>query len=298
MHNFDWDDVRIFLAIVEHGSLSAAAESLDINQSTVSRRVSSLEEGLDVALFERNRGSRWAVTAAGEQMLSAAELMNDNANTIVREVVRNSTEVRGHVSVTFADVGSRYLAVPALSALAKLYPELQLTMNVSNDLLDLSSREADVALRIADSVPQDMLATRICKVSIGVYGSQELYDRYRAGERGLPVITWIKDGDFSGSLSGMLTDCEVRYRSNNTQSMLEFARQGLGIAPLSCYEANDRPELVRFEMFPLIVGPGLWVVSHSDLRTTARVRLVRDALVAELTKEKHRIEIDDALALG
>ena len=291
MHNFDWDDVRIFLAIVEHGSLSAAAESLDINQSTVSRRVTALEDSLDVALFERNRGSRWAVTAAGEQMLAAAELMNDSAYMIVREVVRNSTEVRGHVSVTFADVGARYLAVPALASLANKYPELRLTMNVSNDLLDLSSREADVALRIADDVPQDMLATRICTVSIGIYGTRDWYERYKTGERRLPMITWIKDGDFGGLISDMQNEWDVRYRSNNTQAMLEFARAGLGVAPLSCYEAGGLPELHRFEMFPLIPGPGLWVLSHSDLRTTARVRLVRDALVEELMKEKPRIEI-------
>ena len=294
MHNFDWDDVRIFLSIVEHGSLSSAAEALDINQSTVSRRISSLEDKLEVSLFERNRGSRWAVTAAGEQMLDAAELMNDSANMIVREVVRNSTELRGHVSVTFSDIGARYLAVPALAALARTWPELQLTMNVSNDLLDLSSREADVALRIADTVPGDMLATRICSVSIGVYGTRYWYDRFVAGERKLPMITWIKDGDFGGLVGNLQTDWDVKYRSNNTQAMLEFARAGLGVAPLSCYEAGDIPQLVRFEMFPLIEGPGLWVLSHSDLRTTARVRLVRDALVEELMKAKPRIEIKAA----
>lgn len=290
MHNFDWDDVRVFLAIVEHGSLSQAAEALEINQSTVSRRISALEERLGVALFERQRGARWAVTAAGEQMLASAELMNDSANAIAREVLSNSTEVRGHVTVTFGDVGARHLAVPALAALARTYPELQLTMNVGNDVLDLSSREADVALRIADSVPPDVLATRICAVSIGVYATPDWLQRFVAGERQLPMITWLKDGDFSGLLRNMLPDCDVRYRTNNTQTMLEFARQGLGIAPLSCFEAEAAAELVRFEMFPLIEGPSLWVLSHSDLRTTARVRLVRDALVAELEKARPRIE--------
>lgn len=291
MHNFNWDDVRIFLSIVEHGSLSQAAEALEINQSTVSRRISALETHLKVALFERQRGSRWVLTAAGEQMLSAAELMSDSANTIVREVVRNSTEVRGHVSVTCADVGARYLAVPALGQLGLRYPELHISLNVNNDMIDLSSREADVALRIAEEVPQDMLATRICSVSIGVYGTRQWYDRYRAGERRLPLITWMKDGEFAAMFSQLLPDGEVRYRTNNTQAMLGFAREGLGIAPLSCYEASSSPELVRFDMFPLIEGPGLWVLSHSDLRTTARVRLVRDALVNELKQVRPLIEI-------
>ncbi|MEO0574677.1 MAG: LysR family transcriptional regulator [Pseudomonadota bacterium] len=292
MHDFNWDDVRIFLSIVEYSSLSKAAEALGINQSTVGRRISALEQHLKVALFERQRGARWVLTAAGEQMLSAAELMSDSANTIVREVVRNSTEVRGHVTVTCAEVGARYLTVPALGQLAARYPDLHVSLNVSNDLVDLTSREADVALRIAESVPQDMLATRVCSVSIGVYGTQHWYDKFVAGERALPLITWMKDGEFAGMFSQLIPDGEVRYRTNNTQAMLGFARQGLGIAPLSCYEANESPELIRFDMFPLMKGPGLWVLSHSDLRTTARVRLVRDAMVAELKKIKPLIEIE------
>lgn len=290
-HNFDWDDVRIFLAIVEHGSLSQAAAKLEINQSTVSRRISGLESRLDVSLFERNRGSRWAVTAAGEQMLRAAELMNDSANAISREVLSNNTEVRGHVTVTFAEVGATHIAVPALAALTKQYPELELTFNVSPDQLDLAARQADVAIRIANEVPDDVVATRICTASVGIYGTQAWYDRYRDGERNLPLMSWYKDGDYTAWLRDLFPEGRILYRSNSTAAIREMARQGACVIPLSCFEGDSTEDLVRFTEIPIMGGPGLWVISHADLRTTARVRLVRDALVDQLMAARDRIEV-------
>ncbi len=291
MHNFDWDDIRIFLAIVQHGSLTLAAEALAINQSTVSRRISGLESRLDVSLFERSRGTRWVVTAAGEQMLQSAELMNDSANAISREVLRNSTEVRGHVTVTFAELGTTHIAVPAMAALVHQYPELELTFDVSNNTLDLAAREADVAIRIADEVPDDVVATHICNASVGVYGNRHWYERYKAGERKLPLMGWQKDGRYSEWLISLFPEGRILYHSNSTSAIREMARNGACVIPLSCFEGDSTEELVRFDDIPIVTGPGLWVVSHADLRTTARVRLVRDALVEQLMSVRDRIEL-------
>lgn len=290
MHNFDWDDIRVFLAIVEHGSLNQAADYLGINQSTVSRRISALEDRLGVGLFERKRGSRWAVTPAGEQMLASAELMNDYANAIARDVLSNSTEVRGHVTVTFAEVGTRHIAAPALAGLAQHYPELSLTLLVDPNPLNLAAREADVAIRIGDTVPDDVVATRVCTASVAIYGTPELRERYRAGERGLPLMTWSVDDKFTQWLGAVMPEARVMYRSNSSMAITEMACRGACIVPLSCFEGEQAPELVRFDEFPIVAGPGLWVLSHADLRTTARVRLVRDTLVEQLRAERERIE--------
>lgn len=292
MHNFDWDDIRVFLAIVEHGSLNQAADYLDINQSTVSRRISALEERLGVSLFERKRGSRWAVTPAGEQMLASAELMNDYANAIARDVLSNSTEVRGHVTVTFAEVGTRHIAAPALAELSKQYPELSLTLLVDPNPLNLAAREADVAIRIGDAVPDDVVATRVCTASVAIYGTPEIRERYRAGEQGLPLMTWTIDDKFTQWLGSLMPEARVMYRSNSSMAITEMACRGACIVPLSCFEGEQAPELVRFDEFPIVAGPGLWVISHADLRTTARVRLVRDTLVEQLRSERHRIEVE------
>lgn len=293
MHNFDWDDIRVFLAIVEHGSLNQAADYLAINQSTVSRRIAALEERLGVNLFERKRGSRWAVTPAGEQMLESAEKMNDFADAISRDVLSNSTEVRGHVTVTFAEVGTRYIAAPALAELAKQYSELSLTLLVDTTPLNLAAREADVAIRIGDTMPDDVLATRICTASVAIYGTPELRERYRSGEKGLPLMTWTVDDKFTLWLQALMPDARVMYRSNSSTAITELASRGACIVPLSCFEGDQAEELVRFDEFPIVAGPGLWVISHADLRTTARVRLVRDTLVEQLMRERNRIEVDE-----
>ncbi|MEL6448364.1 MAG: LysR family transcriptional regulator [Pseudomonadota bacterium] len=292
MHNFDWDDIRVFLAIVEHGSLNQAADYLAINQSTVSRRIAALEERLDVSLFERKRGSRWAVTPAGEQMLESAEKMNDFADAISRDVLSNSTDVRGHVTVTFAEVGTRYIAAPALGELAKQYSELSLTLLVDPNPLNLAAREADVAIRIGDVMPDDVLATQICTASVAIYGTPELHERYRNGEEGLPVMTWTVDDKLTQWLQAVMPNTRVMYRSNSSVAITEMASRGACIVPLSCFEGDRAEELERFEEFPIMAGPGLWVISHADLRTTARVRLVRDTLVEQLMKERDQIEVD------
>lgn len=291
MHNFDWDDIRVFLAIVEHGSLNQAADYLGINQSTVSRRISALEERLGVSLFERKRGSRWAVTPAGEQMLASAELMNDYANAIARDVLSNSTEVRGHVTVTFAEVGTRHIAAPALADLAQQYPELSLTLLVDPNPLNLAAREADVAIRIGDTVPDDVVATRVCTASVAIYGTPEMRERHRAGEPHLPLMTWTVDDKFTQWLGSLMPEARVMYRSNSSMAITEMACRGACIVPLSCFEGEQAPELVRFDEFPIVAGPGLWVISHADLRTTARVRLVRDTLVEQLKAVRDRIEV-------
>ncbi|MEM7613071.1 MAG: LysR family transcriptional regulator [Pseudomonadota bacterium] len=295
MHDFDWDDVRVFLAIVEHGSLGKAAEHLGINQSTVGRRMNALEDKLDAALFERSRGNRWALTAAGEQMLASAELMNDNANAIAREVQRNRTDVRGQVTVTFADIGGRHLIMPVLATLASEFPELELRLHVSGDMLNLSNREADVAIRITEEVSGNVLATRICAVSMGVYGTPSLYERYRDGDRALPVVRWHDDKEVNAWLQSHFPGGKFGYRCNNSPAMTELVRHGVGVAALSCFEGDANDGMVRFREIPIIPGPSVWVISHTDLRTTARVRLVRDRLVDELMRVRHKIELQPTL---
>ncbi len=238
------------------------------------------------------------MTPAGEQMLESAEKMNDFADAISRDVLSNSTEVRGHVTVTFAEVGTRYIAAPALADLAQQYPELSLTLLVDPNPLNLAAREADVAIRIGDTMPDDVVATRICTASVAIYGTAEMRQRYRDGEKGLPLMTWTVDDTFTQWLTTVMPDARVMYRSNSSTAIAEMASRGACIVPLSCFEGEQTENLVRFDEFPIVAGPGLWAISHADLRTTARVRLVRDTLVEKLMAERDRIEVSaDAASL-
>ena len=116
-------------------------------------------------------------------------------------------------------------------------------------------------------------------------------ERYRAGEKGLPLMTWTVDDKFTQWLTGLMPDARVMYRSNSSAAIAEMARRGACIVPLSCFEGEQIDALERFDEFPIVAGPGLWVISHADLRTTARVRLVRDTLVEQLMAERDRIEV-------
>ena len=104
-------------------------------------------------------------------------------------------------------------------------------------------------------------------------------------------MTWTVDDTFTQWLTTVMPDARVMYRSNSSTAIAEMASRGACIVPLSCFEGEQTGNLVRFDEFPIVAGPGLWAISHADLRTTARVRLVRDTLVEKLMAERDRIEV-------
>ncbi|MEM9172636.1 MAG: LysR family transcriptional regulator [Pseudomonadota bacterium] len=289
MDTFDWDDVRVFLAIVEHGTLAIAAEQIGVNQSTISRRISALEDRLDSRLFERHRGSRWVLTNAGEQMLHSAETMNDSANAIAQDVMRNATELSGEVSVTFTEHGARFFALPALAAIAREFPDLRLQIQISNDPLNLSAREADVAVRIGDEMPADVVGKRICSVAVSIYASPEMLTRIADGQSRVPLLGWEEEGPISDWALQLIPRSYVAYRTNSSEAIRGLARLGIGVAPMSCIEGNNTEGVEPVPGVPVIEGPGIWVLSHADVRTTARVRLVRDRLVDVLTEAREQL---------
>lgn len=284
MHNFDWDDVRIFLEIIRSGSLSKAAEQLAINQSTVSRRIGALEQRLGVPLFERMRGASWVLTAAGEDMQRSAEQMNDSANAIARDVLRNNTELRGSVTITCTDAGAQVMTLPVFVKCARRFPQLELSLLVSNDTLDLAAREADIAVRIAESAPPDVVAKRICRVGLALYGTRQWVDAVAAGRRDIPTVGWAGSHPYDDWVAKYFPESPITYRSNSGSAELRMARLGLGVALLGCVLGDTAPDLYRLPGYPLIEAYDLWVLSHVDLRTTARVRMVRDFIV-EMTEQ-------------
>ena len=265
--------------MVEAGSLTHAADQLGINQSTVSRRINNLERQLGSQLFERSRGTGLVMTSAGEQVSQFAEQMSDNAHSIARGVLRNASELRGTVSITAADVGSQMLTIPTFVACAQRYPQLELNLLVSNDALDLSTREADIAVRIAERPPDNAIANKICSIGLCLYATQDWIEAYEEGRRDLPTIEFTHAHPHSKWYQDFLPDSPITYRTNSGNAEFHMARMGLGIAQLGCVLGDTAPELHRLPGVGIDRRQSLWVLSHTDLRTTARVRAVRDFVI-------------------
>ncbi len=290
MQGFDWDDVRHFLAVARSGSLTAAAESLAVNQSTVSRRIAQFERRLGTPLFDRSRGSGWVLSLAGEQMLASAEQMHDTAQQISREVLKNSTELTGRIRVTCGDAGASAMMIQTITDFAKQYPQIELEVIVSNETLDLATREADVALRATFEPPPNVVGKRICTIGMGLYASRRFLDTVEGAESDWPVVLTNSLGE---NLPGWVTEQFPTRRAthliNTLAAKIEALQAGLGVGCIPLVLGDRLADLARLSTVELEAPIGFWVLSHVDLRSTARVRVFRDYLVEKFTAKADAI---------
>jgi DNA-binding transcriptional LysR family regulator len=293
----DWNDLRSFLAIARHGSLQGAARGLGVNHSTVFRRLNALEARLGTRLFDRSpRG--YALTVAGEHMLASAERVEDEILGLERRLLGGDVRLSGTLRVTTTDTLVHGLLGPHLRAFQVAYPAIELELISGNAFFDLSRREADVALRPSRHPGDAMLGRKLAEIAVALYGARD----YLAA-RGRP--TDVADlgghalimGDASlGHLPATrwLTErapaAATVLRCNSWLSQFAAACAGLGLAALPCFLGDPAPELARvLPPEPALAGE-LWLVTHPDLRRTARVRAFMDTLARGLRRERALLE--------
>lgn len=292
MQPIDWDNIRYFIEVVHSGSVSQASKRLGVNQTTVSRRITALEKRLGKKLFERSVNG-WMITPVGESLIISAEHMSEEINTIDRYVMADSQELRGKLRLTVGDICTQQLVMPAIEAFVQKYPEIDLEIVATRDDLDLTAREADVALRATDSPPQNLVGKRITQLAFNIYGTKQVLEQVKLdnGNDDTPCITWLGDGTSRPPwIEKSFPKTKRVYRTNELGVMLKMIRQGLGIAQLPCALCDPDPDLYRVPARYVEPGWGLWVLSHVDLRTTARVRVFKNFIVEELEKNKGLIE--------
>lgn len=292
MHKLDWDNIHYFLQVVRAGSLSQAAKRFGVNQTTVSRRIAALEQQLGKNLFVRS-GKQWLITPVGERLVKSAEHMAEEANSIERQVMADSHELSGLLRVTVADVCTQQLAMPAIHAFTQQYPDVDLEIIATSDELNLAAREADVALRTTDAPPPNLVGKRIAQLGYAIYGTREILQQIQHNPDGgdVPCITWVGDGHTRPPwITKSFPQTRRVFRTSELGLMLRMTREGMGMAQMPCVFCDTDPLLRRIPAIYLEPGWGLWVLSHVDLRTTARVRIFRDFLIAELQKHRDLIE--------
>lgn len=292
MHRLDWDDIRHFLEVVQSGSATRAAIRLGINHTTVYRRISALEDQLGKNLFERlNNG--WVLTPVGESIVTYAESMAEDANNIERQILADSHELSGLLRVTAPDHCFDNLIMPAIGKFIQRYPEINLELVATADELDLASREADVAIRGTNDPPPNLVGKDIAKIAFEAYGTQALKEQIanNPDAEDIPCITWVGDGHTRPPwIEKNFRNTQRVYRATSFPVMLAMAREGIGIAWLACLLGDPDSRLHRIPVRQVEPQLSLWVLSHVDLRTTARVRIFRDFIVKELEGKKGLIE--------
>src|ERR1700677_4288935 len=179
----DWDDVRCFLAVARGGSVRAAAERLGVNHSTVLRRIAQLEERLGVHMFEK-LPSGYRLRAAGEEVLEFADQMEASSHRLETRVFGRDQSVRGLLRVTLAPTLATHLLLPDFADFARLYPEVEIEVLSVEEPVNLTNREADVAIRVVydrNALPLNLHGVKGPELFGGVYMSRDLLGAWRAG---------------------------------------------------------------------------------------------------------------------
>lgn len=281
---FDWSDARLFLSISRRGSLTAAARELRLDQTTVGRRLAALEASLGAKLFHRRRDGL-ALTQVGHAALPYAERMEQEALAFDEAARGRDTATAGVVRVTTLEsFGSRFLA-PRLPLLRRKHPALRLDLLTDNRSLNLSRREAELAVRLGKPAQEGLTTRRIGAIAYAVYGAPaylEAPGRKRSFRElathdllGLDDdLSFVPEARWLAKLGG----AERVLRSNSVAVLEGAAAAGLGLAVLPCFIADARTDLVRVIAPSEVVVRDLWLVLHPELRAVARVRAVADFL--------------------
>jgi len=283
--NFDWDDLRVFLAVARDGTLSAAAKTLRVSQPTVGRRLQNLEENLSARLFDR-LPSGLATTAAGAELLPLAEDMERTADAVSRRQATFADQVSGTVRISSYELVAQYLT-SRLPKLRQRLPEVELEFSVAHIAANLSRREADLLIRECMPDTPGLISRKLGGFAYAIYGSTDyVKDNPQAldDERYL-VCDWVGTDDdhmyFPGQrwLRSQLGQRLPAVRSNNGFVLHESVRTGIGLGVLPCFVGDVDPALTRV-MPPIdrFFSP-LYLLVHDDLRRTPAVRAVMDTLI-------------------
>ncbi len=288
----DWDDLRLVLAIARARSLSGAARALGVNHATVFRRLGGIETRLGVRLFDRHKGG-YVPTAAGEELERVAAGIDEQVADLDRRLTGRDLRLEGSLRVTTVDSIAVALMPPVMARFAAAYPGVTLELAVDKAIVSLSRREADVAVRPTPEPPEGLVGRRIGELAFAVYGARAYLKA--AGTRAEREHTWIAPDDSLGHLPATkwlrrLAPPRIALRSDSFVAMTEAAAAGIGLAGLPCYIGDSRKDLERIGPLRPDLGSALWLLTHEDLRRTARVRAFMDLAAGVLGAQRALIE--------
>lgn len=282
---WQWDDVRFFLAVSRAGSLSGAARGLRVGHVTVGRRIAALERRLGVKLLNRTPEG-FSVTAAGQAILKQCSAMESAALDLERLAAGRDTNAAGTVRVTTTEALAHVVLAPAVAAVCKVHPQLQVDLLVGVRTLDIARREADVAVRFARPAAPELVCRKLGEVAFSLYASRRYLARCGAPTRGgglsghdLITFTGAPAAASPFFMGESLERARVALRCDSPLVQLRSAGQDVGIAELACALGDESEQVTRVWPSEPPALRTAWLVMHQDLRRAARIRVVASAIV-------------------
>lgn len=269
----DWQDVRVFLALGRHGSLSAAARALGVNHATISRRIQSLEATLGEKLAER-RPEGYVLTPAGARTLAAAAEMEASAQTLGRGGADDSP--KGVVRINAPPALSQGFLIRELAELPRRYEGLDIDLATDLRSISLERHEADIAVRVGRPEDGDFIAKPVGSMAFGLYGTPSVCERVEAGQTPT-LIGFDEAGAYlpdASWLAQQYPQARVAFRAGNHVAQAAAARSGVGLALLPHYIGRREAELRQCRTGPERPPREIWLLIRRQDRKNLLIRTV------------------------
>ena len=281
-----WDDLQFFLAVHERGSVGAAARWLGVNHSTVLRRIGSLEASVGQRLFDRLPAG-YALTVEGQELAASLAGVTEQIESAQRRLGACDPEVRGIVRLTAPDTLAHGLLMPHLASFRARHPAVELQVVVDNTALNLTQREADVAIRGTNQPPDNLVGRRVGITQTALYASRAYLDAI--GEDATEAdFAWVAPDDSLAHLASAqwlrrhVHAGRVAMRVDSLVGLADAVSAGLGVGLVSCALGDARSELVRLADPPPEFDTQVWILTHPDLRQVRRIRVFIDHMAEHL----------------
>jgi DNA-binding transcriptional LysR family regulator len=283
---FDWNDLKAFLAVMRTGRLTAAAKLMKIDHSTLGRRIVRLEEALQTRLFDRLTVG-YRPTAAGEQLLRETENIESLTIGLQSRLTNMTSELAGAVRVAAPEGFSTFFLASRIGQLTSTHPKIEFELIAGPSVVSLSKREADMA--VTNICPQKgrLQALKLTDYELGIYASPS----YLSNSPKIQNKRNLLNHNFIGYMEDMLPTAEHAYlneinkaivpnvRISNVFTQLAATQGGVGLCVLPCFMCASQPNLIRILPSDIRIFRSYWLVIHSDLRELPRVRATADFII-------------------
>jgi DNA-binding transcriptional LysR family regulator len=287
----DWAQLLYFLAVARSGSLRSAAEEMGATHATVDRNLKALEQAYGVRLFDRSRAGL-KLTPAGDALIPMAQAAEESVISARRQIEGLDREASGTVRLSVAPSLAFDVLPPILASFSEAYPDIELKVAVTNKFENLTRSEADVSIRMAFEVSDDVVGRRVLQYALALYASQDYLDRHwdSQGPKGeglhwigwgsstRPIPDWVRDSPYPRA--------KLVHAIGEGVLVARMVEQGIGMSYLPCYSEKSCPRLVRVPGHAAELNRSIWLLLHSDLRRTTRVRLLVDHISDALRSQR------------
>ena len=281
-----WDDLRTVLMLVRHKTLAEAAAELNVNYTTVARRIRRAEQSLDTLLFER-LADGYRPTEAAQIIASHAETMERCEHDLRRALQGTATELRGQLTITAPQLLISSFLAPVLDEFNGAYPQIDLRVLATNDILDLTRLEADLAIRVSQSPGDTLKGLRLLKQETASFAVPKVARQIQTDPTAM--VDWIVYDAFPNVPKGVnarYPNNRVRFRFDDMVAMLGAAQAGLGVVRVPMFLGRATEGLVPVPVLQPLPYADVWLVAHPDLWPSPKVRAFREILVAYCKRHK------------